>query len=381
MKAKISRSSLLKALTSCSKAIQPNAIHAALTNYALDFRSNALQVMGSNFRMTIMSQVDIEFNDSFACLVPAKTFFETIKSLPEQPLELHLCEADITVKSAQGVYKMPIESMNLYPDTVKLGKFKTAFFLNRTELSDTIKRTVISISKDELRPAMTGLLFETDAKMVKVVSTDAHMLSSATFTDVQIEEDLRVVVPAKELNSATSIIENEQVKLSFYDNFLKIEDGETYIYLQLIDAIFPNYEQVIPQSHQYAIEIDRERLTGALRRVANFANEQTNQIALTFDKVDGANRLTIGANDLDHQRSGFEVFDVEALSDRGASMSLSYPTSMNMGFNAKMLLSAVDSIASETIILLITEPNRPAVIKAETHSEDFVLVMPVVLQI
>lgn len=381
MKAKVTRSSLLKALTSCSKAIQPSAIHPVLSNYALDFRSDVLQVMGSNLRMTIMSELNIEFGDSFACLVPAKTFLETIKSLPEQPLELHLSQSDITVKSAQGVYKMPIESINLYPDTVKLAKFQTAFSLNRTELSDTIKRTVISISKDELRPAMTGLLFETDAKMVKVVSTDAHMLSSATFTDVQIDEELRVVVPARELNGATSVIENEQVKLSFYENFLKIDDGATYIYLQLIDAIFPNYRQVIPQSHQYAIEIDRDRLIGALRRIGNFANDQTNQITLTFDKKDGANRLTIGANDLDHQRSGFEVFDVQALGDRGASMSLSYPTAMNMGFNAKMLLSAVDSIASETITLLITEPNRPAIIKAETHSEDFVLVMPVVLQI
>jgi len=368
MKAKITRSNLLKALTQCGKAIQSSAIHPVLSNYYLDFRHNTLQVTGSNLRMTIMGQVDCEFEDSFAFCVPVKTFLETIKSLPEQPIELHLSEADITVKSAQGVYKLAIEPSGEYPDTFKLGKFKAAFSLDKWELNHTIKRTIISISKDELRPAMTGLLFETDAKMVKVVSTDAHMLSSVTLTDVQIEEELRVVIPAKELNGAASVIEAEHVKLSFYDNFLKIDEGTTYIYIQLIDSIFPNYQQVVTQSHQYAIEIDRERLSGALKRIGNFANQKSNHIKITFDKAEGTNRMTIGAKDLDTNREGFEVFDVQ---------SKRYPIWMTMGFNVKLLQSAVDSFDSESVTLLINTANQAALLKRETDSEDFVLIMPV----
>ena len=370
MKATITITNLLKALTKCAKAIQPNPIHPTLSNFYLDFRHDTLQVTGSNLKMTIMSQVDCDFKDSFSCLVPSKTFLETIKSLPNQPLELHLSETDITVKSAQGVYKLATEPTGQYPDTVKLGKFSTMFKADTSELKDNIARTIIAVSKDELRPSMTGLLFETENKAIRIVATDAHMLSSTTFNDVEVSDELRVVVPAKEVNAAASIIEAIDVKLSFYENFMKIEDGTTYIYLQLIDAIFPNYKQVVPTNHTCIVEIDRERFSGALRRISNFTNTQTNQIKLTLDKVDGTNRITIGAQDLDMNSEGYETFEVH---------SENFPTAMNIGFNVKMLMAAVDSYATETITLLMTDPNKAAIIKHETDSQDFVLIMPVVL--
>jgi len=203
-----------------------------------------------------------------------------------------------------------------------------------------------------------------------VVSTDAHMLSCSTLTDVQINEDLRVVVPAKELSAASTIIESNDVKLSFYDNFLKIYNGSTYIYIQLIDAIFPNYKQVVPQSHNYTIEIDRDRLSGALRRISNFTNTRTNQIKLILEKVDEANRMTIGAQDLDMNSEGYETFEVH---------SDNFPTAMNIGFNVKMLMAAVESYTTQTVTLLMTDPNKAAIIKHETDSQNFVLIMPVTI--
>ena len=55
-------------------------------------------------------------------------------------------------------------------------KKKKSIILSGKSLKDVIKKTYFAISIDELKPALTGVLFRLKNKSITAVSTDGHRL-------------------------------------------------------------------------------------------------------------------------------------------------------------------------------------------------------------
>ena len=65
------------------------------------------------------------------------------------------------------------------------------------------------------------------------------------------------------------------------DNNLFVRFNQHKISSSLIDAQFPNYQRVIPQSQEHRLIVERESLVAALRRVSLLVEEKSRRIQLT----------------------------------------------------------------------------------------------------
>lgn len=365
----VSSGTLLKNLQSISGVISTNNVLPILESFLFDLKKNRLQVVSTDLETTMKVELDVQSTDENVLCVQAKVLLEYLKNLPEQPItfEVNMSDFGIDITSEQGKYKIVGEDAKNFPTEPKPDG-TTSFSMSAAELSDGIAKTMIAVSNDDLRPAMSGVYFELSKNNMTLVATDAHRLVRCVKTDVNCPSEDRFIVPKKALvQLKNNLNTSTEVSVSYNENHLFVDGESIHLSCRLIDAKFPDYKVVIPADNPYNLIIGRMDFVGALRRVSVFANKTTNQVVLDIE----GNSLHLYAQDVDFSFEGNE------------RMACQYSgEDMKIAFNAKLLLELLLVLESEEIVFELSTPNRAGLVKPvekREHEDLLMLLMPLMI--
>src|ERR1700730_1431872 len=85
-----------------------------------------------------------------------------------------------------------------------------------------------------------------------------------------------LIVPPKALDQIRRLFPaEEELEVARGDNHLGFRSPFTAVFTRLIEGPYPPYEQVIPKDNDRVAIVDKASLTGALRRMAIVASDQT----------------------------------------------------------------------------------------------------------
>ncbi len=132
-----------------------------------------------------------------------------------------------------------------------------------------------------------------------------------------------------------------------------------WIATRLIDGQFPNYRQLLPDSFDHAIELDRVALLAVTRRVSLLAQKNT-PLRLQFSE----GKLTIRAVTQDVGQAEEELdapFSGEAF---------------EIGFNPLFLIDGLEGVGGDTATLKFINPLRPGLVTGADESFVY-LIMPI----
>jgi DNA polymerase-3 subunit beta len=136
--------------------------------------------------------------------------------------------------------------------------------------------------------------------------------------------------------------------------------GDQVIVSRKIDGKFPNYQQVIPSDNKIQVQVNRDVLQHALKRVALLADEKSRMVR--FDIQSG--NITLAADTTELGAAREEV----AVSYSGKEVSI--------GLNAKYVLDVLSVIDDEEIILNLKDQNSSCLITSTGDKEYQSIVMP-----
>ena len=126
-------------------------------------------------------------------------------------------------------------------------------------------------------------------------------------------------------------------------------------------------DKAIPIDNHNELTIDKQELINCLKRILIYANKTTNQVKL---KITGG-ELAVSAEDLDFSNEANE----RLFCDHNGE-------DIQIGFNAKLFLETLNHIATEKIILKLSEPSVAGLLFPDTQNQDedlLMLIMPFVL--
>jgi DNA polymerase-3 subunit beta len=236
--------------------------------------------------------------------------------------------------------------------------------LPATAFADLVSQTEFAVSNDASRFALTGISFRSTAEALNVAATNGHRLALARFPHANGQREVDVIVPPKPLNMAARLgLElGGDLHLGFSPNqeHLVVQREGFVIASRLIDAGFPNVDQVVPASREHLIEIPRETLRDGLRRIAPILADG-HPVKLT----PGTGMLTLSGRNPD-LGDGREDLDCTC-SGQPAAFSV----------QAKYLLDYLDRMVTETIRLYITGPLDPILVQPANDDRYTYIVMPV----
>ena len=372
MKFIVSSTSLLSHLQSISRVIGSKSTMPILDNFLFKVEDGKLTVTASDLETTLVTSLDLEQTEGEGLIaISAKMLLDILKEFSEQPLTFSINEKtlEVSLKSSLGVYNLVGQSGSEYPLLPELEEESNTFSIESSQLANGINKTIFATATDDLRPTMTGILFDIKNESLIFVATDAHRLVRYVNENVKGSQAVSFILPKKPAQLLKQVLqkEAEAVKVTFGQKNAKFEFGSTVIVCRQIEGRFPNYNAVIPQNNTNKVVVDRSTIVNACKRVAVFANTGTSLLKLALSE----NQIKISAQDIDFSTSAEETISCDY---NGMPMAI--------GFKAPFLIEILSNVASQEVVLQLADPARAGLILPAENEEGqdlLILLMPMLL--
>lgn len=341
-----------------------------LDNFLFEIDNEQLKITASDLETTISTTIDVIFKGNLSVCVPAKLLIEILKTFAEQPLVFEITENNtMQIISNTGEYAIACLDSDEYPRSVEI-KNSTSTSITANILSNAISKTLLAVGNDDLRPVMSGVLFDFHIDKLIFVATDAHKLIKYVRTDAGANEAVQFIVPKKPLSVLKNILSTSEQPTDIYYNTTNVRFVffEYDLSIRLIDGKYPSYDAVIPKENPNKLIIDRLQFLQSVKRVNTFSNKTTHQIKL---KLAGT-ELNISAEDVDYSNKADE------------RLTCSYEgEDLEIGFNSKYLIEMLGNLDSKDVQLEMSTPTRAGILTQidglEAGETIVNLVMPVLI--
>ena len=351
------------------KVSLPVLLNILLESSIKEVGSGKLRLTATDLEITVKCTIPVEVKEEGGVTVPAKLFTNIIKELPEKEVYIYTEENNnIKIECEKSVFNIFGLPQNEFPTPPTIEE-KTSLIINANILKEMIRKTRFAVSTDETRFNLNGICMILKENQVKMVATDGHRLAYIKEDiPLSIKEEVSVIIPNKVLNELTRLLpeEGEKVKINIWKNYILFNLSEDIsITSRLIEGTFPGYEQVIPKETDKQIKVNTRNFLDATRRVSLLTEEKSNLIKLQTAK----NRLTVIG---DTPSSGKAREEIE-ISLKGEDIET--------GFNAKYVMDVLKVIDTEEMVIEMSNPASPALIRPyskELKEKNYLcVVMPV----
>jgi len=166
-----------------------------------------------------------------------------------------------------------------------------------------------------------------------------------------------------ELNSLLANDDSEFVEFAKDDTTLFFRIGNRLLTSRQLTGQFPNYEAVLPKDNSKSVVVLCDEISGAIQRVAQFADERSGAIRLRLDK-----------NELKVSSSSTEAGESED------SLETNYQgEALTIGFNSQYLLDFFKAADSSEIRFEFKDSQSAGQLRPEDAGDDYkyrYIVMP-----
>jgi DNA polymerase III subunit beta len=361
VKFRCERDVLVEALGTATRAVASRGgALPVLSGVKAELVGDRLELTGSDLDLTIQVAVTVAGQEDGVVVLPGRLAGDIVRAL--EPGAVHVesegDEARISSGRSQfSVRLLPAEDFPRLPETP--GDEVT---LDAAALADSLKQVVRAASHDDARPILTGVLMAAEGDGLRLVATDSYRLAVRDLQGTTVlREGQTVLVPSKALQELTRVLSGaETVTLRLAERDATFVVAETRLTTRLIEGEFPNYRQLIPNTHPNRLTVGREPLLDALRRVKLLAREAT-PVRITL-KPDGI-ELTAITQDVGQAH---EEIDAKY---EGAEMVIA--------FNPEYLADGIEAVSGDEVTLETVDALKPAVVRSVESQDYLYLLMPV----
>ena len=359
-----------------SKAVSTKTNVPVLSNLLLTAtKDNQLKIESSDLEISIKVAIQAKVDEPGQITVPAKTFTEYISTIKNDTVTLSSDGNQLMVSDGTNDASFVTMPAQDFPELPTYETQSDQAFLDPSLFRSLVKQTVFASASGDIHPVLTGVIFVfKHDHMVDVVATDSFRLSIVT---VPFEGNLEgsFIVPASALRDVdglladASAIDASDAPLTFMasseQNQVFIKVGIVEVISRLLDAQYPDYQRIIPTEFVSKIELSAATFLDAVKTTAIFAEREGQSIKIMSNPLEGT--LSLSA-----QSSAVGTY-------KGSSAATITGDAHTLGFNARYLVDAIQSIASDTLVMNISGPTQPTVFTGKDDAAYRHIVMPMTL--
>ena len=361
MRISTSKTELQTALQKLSKAV-PNRSTLPILSFALFQVDNESTVIRStDLEITIVTKLTATIKETGSAAIPLQPLLEITNEIQDDRITLSVNQQNkIELKTDNGVYDLMGKAPEEFPALPQTDG-KKDIGIDSTRMKSIIDNTSFAVSRDEMKPALTGVFLRINGNQLTAVATDGHRLVQYIAKDYKVSDFTGdVIIPRKFLGLfSTFSIDDVQIMVS--DNHVVANFGDDTVYTRVIDERFPDYESVIPVDNDKVLNINRNDLLGAVKRVSIFSNKATHQIALHLDEQ----KTRITTEDPEKASRGQE--DLLGSQFSGESLVI--------GYNASYLRDILTHVSDENLVAKFKTPISATLFYPENPDENIDLTM------
>ena len=374
MKFSCTQENLLQGLSVVGHITGKNINLPVLGNVLIRAEKGGIQLNTTNLEISVNCTIRGKVDEDGEYSVPAKIFQDFVSLLPSGKVEFELKEGGLEICSndQETVLRgMPASEFPLLPKLTKTQSFN----IKAVDLRKAIGRVVFAVSLSESRPELSGVAcFFNPANnpgKVAMVATDSYRLAEQVISCGDPGRAATALVPAKAMSEMLRIITSykddieppAEASFSLTDNQLVVTYGTVELTTRLIEAAFPDYQNIIPTAFKTQAVLSRHDLQKAVKTASLFTRKEINDVHVTLEPDKGS--ATIESSD---EGTGKTKAVVKGEITGEAN---------NVALNFKYVADGLAAFSADTIKLSVISSMSPVLI-LPTEDEGYrYLVMPI----
>jgi DNA polymerase-3 subunit beta len=355
-----SRGDLAAALAVVARALSSRGAVQVLSGILLQAEEGRLLLAATDMEISMRTSISSEISGEAAVVVPGRLLTDLVRLLPDDSVTLTHDEGEGVLAIVSGSHSSRLNVFSaedfprLPPIDIPLQRIEAPALL------ETIDKVSRAASRDESRPVLTGVLVRFEGDRLIMAATDSYRLAVKETELTAAAPELDAIIPARALQELARLAGGaEHVELGVHENYVIFSAGDAWLTSRRIDGQFPNYKQLLPETFEAEITIQRETLLEVVRRAGVMAQRNA-PLRLRF--ADG--ELTISAQTQD-------------VGEATESLPIDFAgEEIEIGFNPDFLRDGLEAVASDTIQLKLINRLRPGLICSPDESFWY-LIMPI----
>jgi DNA polymerase III subunit beta len=336
MEITVSKFELLKELTATQGVVERKTTIPILSNYLFEAAADRLSLTATDLDLSLRTSCNAKVKKEGSCTIPARKLHDYVKLLPDADISIKMLENHwVSIRCGRSNTKMVGMARSNFPS---LPAFPTAGVVKIPSgvLRQMIAKTTFAIANEESRYTLNGALMVLKPESITMVATDGHRLAHVERSGEKFEGvsgELKTLVPKKAMDELKSLLDSSDVDAIDFakdESTLFFRIGPRLLTSRQLTGQFPNYEAVLPKDNNKSITVNCEDLSGAIQRVAQFADERSRAVRMRMEK--GELKISASSTEMGESEDSLET------SYNGDSVTI--------GFNAQYLLDFLKATGS-----------------------------------
>lgn len=339
----VEQAALHKALTRIGAIVQRRNTIPILGNILITADQDAIWLSATDLELDAVARVEAQVDQPGAVTIAAGMIADIVRNAPAgAQISLATTAADpyrVSVQFGRSSFELATLPASDFPARDESG-WTHAIQIAGVDLHQILARSVFAATTDETRYFMQGVYLhmvgEGGRAWLRAVGCRTLGIAyGQTPHDPGSEIFPAIRIPRKAVAEFLKALDGrpQPVTLRMSTTGARLELGDLTLTTKLMDGDYPDYARSIAASWAIDVEVPRDALAGAVRRVALLSGEKTKGVRLVLDR----DTITVSVRD---PASGYAREQVAVAYDGDPH---------EVGLNARDLLDGLDQSEAETI--------------------------------
>lgn len=279
---------LSEAVQKLASIINPKTPSPILLNIHIEAsKKNGLVLKSTDSDRSIhyrLKGVDV-VEEGAVCLA-AKKLADVVRVLSKDvDVVVSSCNEGATIKAGGTKFKINGVNPEDYPTLEEASG--TSIEMSGDSLANMIQSVQFATAPESSKYSLNGMLVELDGDCLSFVASDGKRLAHIVNESVRPKSmpDDVVIIPNRSLGLLVwAASKSNDIQLILSKNKAAVKTDDVYVDTLLVNGLYPDYRQVLPDPTSYPMQLimGRETLDEALRHTSQFVNEDYNVIEFNF---------------------------------------------------------------------------------------------------
>lgn len=343
-----------------------------LGNVLIQASESKVEFISTNLEVAIRAQVRARVDEIGAATVPARMLAESINLLNQEQVEIVWENGQLQLGAGASKTKikgLPADEFPVLPQIEE----DHAYVLAAKPLREALTKTVVAVSKNEIRPELSGVLFSFLTERysgLMLAATDSYRLAEAQVPVVQgTDAEIKCIVPGRVAYELTRLLGTggtdgeQQVRLWVSQNQIAIRFNNFEMTARLIQGRYPDYAQIIPNSFKTLATFPVAQMSNKIKAASMFTAAGVNAVSFAITNAPGA--VKVSATNAQTGEHTSEI-DAEVVGDANAIL-----------LNHRYVLDGLQHIDTDSVEFGVNNADAPCVLRPKENTDFLYIVMPI----
>jgi len=242
-----------------------------LKSVHLSAEEDTLSISGTDLEVGVRIQTaEVEVNEPGAVAVSADRFSSLLGEFDDdQDVELSDEGHTLLMRTGRGGdFDINGQDPDNFPEFPEFDDGSEVEF-DGESLQTMVDKTSFAVADEMQMYALTGLYCRWTPEAVEMVGSDGNRLARyRTKTVTGLDEEVVVNVPPRVLELLARMVdEDEQIRFTGDSSKVQFRTENGLVYSRQVEGNYPDYEKAVPKDPGMTVEVEREALASALRKV------------------------------------------------------------------------------------------------------------------